>query len=80
MKEEFTLSVNGISFLFRRMYHPEVELAYHIHISNLTQRTIFRMKKNARGVWKILHQDLPEAAWRAEPQLAEAIEANERAA
>ncbi|GAA4323535.1 hypothetical protein GCM10023184_10410 [Flaviaesturariibacter amylovorans] len=79
MNEEFTLVENGITFIFRRMYHPEVELAYHVHVTNLSQRIIFRMKRNARGNWKILHQDLPESVWRAEARLAEAIASNEQA-
>jgi hypothetical protein len=77
MKEQFEEVIEDRSYLFKRMYHPELQLTYHIHHKTAIKHIIFRMRKDSNE-WKVLPQDqLPEYIYTIEVQLANAIEMNE---
>ncbi|WP_345252862.1 hypothetical protein [Flaviaesturariibacter amylovorans] len=77
MKEEFTLVVDFVRYQFKRIYHPELALTYHVHFDAGFQPTVFRMRRNGSGEWKILPMQLPAHVSKSEAAFHDAIERNE---
>ncbi|RYZ15608.1 MAG: hypothetical protein EOO16_27155 [Chitinophagaceae bacterium] len=80
MKQEFTITIEQVTYQVKRIYHPELPLSYHIHFNDWHQHTVFRMRPDDSGSWVIVPMQLPGYVFQAEPHLRNAIEANEEAA
>ncbi|GAB4092738.1 hypothetical protein [Flaviaesturariibacter terrae] len=77
MKQEFTITIDQVAYRFKRIFHPELPVSYHVHFADWHQHTIFRMRLDAKGSWTIVPMHLPSYVLQAEPKFREAIEANE---
>jgi hypothetical protein len=78
MKTEFTLTIDQVIYVFKRMDHPELPLIYHIHFNDWHQHVIFRMRQDNTGTWSILPMPLPSYVLHSEQRFREAIEENEK--
>ncbi len=76
MQEEFEAVIDETKYLFKRMYHEELDLTYHIHVEHNKVNLIFRM--GAFGdQWEILTQKLPIYIYKAKNELTKVIQENE---
>lgn len=75
-EEEFEVAVDGTTYLFKRIYHPDLDLTYHIHFLHDKKPMIFRMGLFG-DEWEIIPQKLPVYIHHAKPELERAIRANE---
>ncbi|RYZ00290.1 MAG: hypothetical protein EOO11_02150 [Chitinophagaceae bacterium] len=78
MQEEFTVVIDFVRYHFKRIYHPELALTYHVHFNAGFHATVFRMRRNISGSWKILPMQLPLYVSKCEAQFHTAIEKNEQ--
>jgi hypothetical protein len=76
MREEFEVAIDGVTYLFKRMYHEDLDLTYHIHFMHDQKLMIFRMGLFA-DEWEIISQKLPVYIHHAKPELEKAIRMNE---
>lgn len=77
MQQEFTITIEQVTFQLKRIFHPELPLSYHIHFNDWHQHTVFRMRPDEQGQWSIVPMQLPAYVLQAEPELRAAIERNE---
>lgn len=77
MQEEFNIVIDQVTYQFKRIFHPDLALSYHVHFSDWHQHTVFRMRQDEQGSWIILPMHLPAYVMQAEPQFRAAIERNE---
>ena len=77
MKQEFTITIDQVTYQLKRIYHPELPLSYHIHFNDWHQHTVFRMRPDANGHWAIVPMHLPSYVLASEEKFRAAIERNE---
>ena len=79
MESEFTISIDQVTYQFKRIFHPDIPLSYHIHFNDWHQHTVFRMRQNDSGRWLIVPMHLPAYVLLGEERFIKAIEDNEKA-
>jgi hypothetical protein len=77
MKEQFEVVLNGTIYLFKRMYHADTRLTYHVHHQYRNRNIVFRIGLNEDQQWYVVEQKLPEYVYQDASLLIEAIKNNE---
>lgn len=78
MLEQLILILNSGSYTLKRMFHPQLTLAYHVHFKHSNKNLVFRIEKQGSN-WKIIpSSNMPRYVFAEELIFIRAICENEK--